>query len=58
MQTKLYTIQLSHHLRTDLESVSEQQSQNLEITNFTEFPKMLELLGKRGFELTEMRKAD
>jgi len=41
MQKKLYTLQFSHHLITDSQSVPEQQSQNLELTDFTNFLKLL-----------------
>jgi len=42
MQNKLYTIQFSHHLMTDSQPVTEQQSRNPEhkdFVNFTELPK-------------------
>jgi len=65
LQNKLYTIQFSHHLMTYSLSVPEQQSQNpkhMDFANVTKFQKNTkllensELLDKRGFKLTEMRK--
>jgi len=41
MWNKLYTIQFSHHLTTDLQPVPMQQLQNLEITYFANFAKFL-----------------
>jgi len=41
-----------------LQPVPKQQSQNLEIANFTKFLKKFELLDKRGFKLVERRRAD
>jgi len=52
---------------TDSQPVPEQQSWNLQISDFVNFVKLLkktklpeksELLAKKGFELTEMRRAD
>jgi len=58
MQTKLYTTQSSHHSTIKSQPVPEPRSQNSEITNITKFPKKFELLDKRGFEQTEMRKKE
>jgi len=61
MQNKLYTIQFSQHLMTDLQSVPEQQSQNLENVNFAEKTRLLEkfeLPGTRAFKSTEMTKKE
>ena len=41
MQNKLYMIQFSHYLMTNLQPVPEQQSQNPEITDFAKFLKSL-----------------
>jgi len=61
MQSKLYTIQFSHHPMTDLQPVPRQQLQNLELANFAKLLKKTKLLekseisNKRGFELMEKR---
>jgi len=39
MQNKLYTIQFSHHPTTNSQPVLKQQSQNTELTDFTELLK-------------------
>jgi len=43
---------------TDSQPVPEQQLRNLEIVNFTEFPKKFKLPDKKGFELMEQSRAD
>jgi len=65
MQNKLYIIQFSHRLMTDLQPVLEQQSWNPEIMNFASFtklpkktklPEKFKLPAKRGLKPMEMRK--
>jgi len=59
MQNKLYTIQSSHHPKTDSQSVPEQRSWNPKLVVFVDFAKLIKktkhpekfkLLDKRGFE--------
>ena len=51
MQNKLHTIQFSHHLITDLQSVPGQQPWNPALMDFANFAKLMKktkLLDKRG----------
>ena len=67
MQNKLYTVRFSHRSTTNLQPVPEEQSWNLQITDFANFMKLLkkielpeksELPDQRGFDLKEKRRAE
>jgi len=67
MQNKLYTIQFSHLLMTNSQSAPKQRSWNPELADFANFsklskktklPQKFKLLDKRGYKLTDKKRAE